>query len=102
MVNKNARVLFCAVGADTALEHINRSMKVTGGLVGITLNQDARTKFFLIAPELARLAEQAKNMADVSPKIRVHHHHLAAAVLAREEKGVKQLTATIEFYKSIL
>ena len=53
MVNKNARVLFCAVGADTALEHINRSMKVTGGLVGITLNQDARTKFFLIAPELA-------------------------------------------------
>ena len=62
-----------------------------------------RGVFFLIAPELARLAEQAKNMANVSPKIRVHHHHhLAPAVLAREEKGVKQLTATIEFYKSIL
>ena len=86
------------MGADTALEHINHSMKVTGGLVGITLNQDARTKFFLIAPELARLAEQAKNMANVSPKILVHHHHLAAAVLAREEKGVKQLTATIKSY----
>ena len=38
VVNKNARVPFCTVGADTALEHINCSMKVTGGLVGITLN----------------------------------------------------------------
>ena len=52
----------------------------------------------MIAPELARLAEQAKNMANVSPKIRVHHHHLAPAVLPREEKGVKQLTATIKSF----
>ena len=35
VANKNAIVPFCAVGADTGLEHINRSMKVTGGLVGI-------------------------------------------------------------------
>ena len=58
VVNKNPDVPFCALGADHALEHINRSMKVTGGLVGITLNPSARTKFFLIAPELARLAER--------------------------------------------
>ena len=37
-------------------------------------------------------------MANVFPKIRVRHHHLAAAVLARAEKGVKQLTATIKSY----
>lgn len=84
------------MGADTALEHINRSMKVSGGLVGITLNQSARTKFFLIAPELANLAEQAKNMASVSSKIRVRHHSLSAAVLAREDKGVEQLTPTMK------
>ena len=36
VVNKNSDVPFCALGADHALEHINRSMKVTGGLVGIT------------------------------------------------------------------
>lgn len=46
LVNKNPDVPFCALGADHALEHINRSMKVTGGLVGITLNPSARTKFF--------------------------------------------------------
>ena len=57
VVNKNGKVPFCAIGADTGLEHINCYMKVNGGLVGITLNEAARTKFFLIAPELARLAE---------------------------------------------
>ena len=96
VVNKNAQVPFCAVGADNAHEHINRSMKVSGGLIGITLNEAARTKFFLIAPELARLAEQAKKMAGVSFKTQGHHHNLTTAVLAREEKGVAQLTATIE------
>ena len=39
---------FCAVGADHVLEHINRSIKVSGGLVGIS----ARTKFFLISQSL--------------------------------------------------
>ena len=35
VVNKN-QIPFCAIGVDHALEHINRIMKVTGGLVGIT------------------------------------------------------------------
>ena len=41
VVNKKKEVPFCAVGGDTALEHLNRSMKVSGGLVGITLNESA-------------------------------------------------------------
>jgi len=40
--------------------------EVTGGLTGVTLNPSARTKFFLIAPELARLADQAKEMVGMS------------------------------------
>ena len=32
----NSHIPFCAIGADHALEHSNRSMKVSGGLVGIT------------------------------------------------------------------
>ena len=63
VVNKNPQVPFCTVGADNALAHKNRSMKVSGGLVGITLNEAARTKLFLIAIELVSLAKQAKNMA---------------------------------------
>ena len=97
VVNKNSDTSFCALGADHALEHINRSMKVSGGLIGITLNPSARNKFFLIAPELARLAEEAKNMAGLSRQKRAkEHHNLSTAVLVREERNVKKLTATIE------
>ena len=35
-------------------------------------------------------------MAGLSPKTQGHHHNLTTAVLAHEEKGVAQLTATIE------
>ena len=44
VVNKNEVVPFCAVGTDTALENVNRSLKVRGGLVGITLNQSSHGK----------------------------------------------------------
>ena len=33
VVNKNEVVPFCAIGVDTALENVNRSLKVNGGLV---------------------------------------------------------------------
>lgn len=85
VVNKNKEVPFCAVGGDTALEHLNRSMKVSGGLVGITLNESARAKFFLIAPELARLTAEAKAMAGLVPE-RAHHQELNSAVLTHEDK----------------
>ena len=47
VVNKNKDVAFCALGAEHALEQINRQMKVKG-LVGITLNQSARNRFELL------------------------------------------------------
>ena len=96
VVNKNAKVPFCAVGADHAQEHVNRSMKVSGGLIGITLNPTARTKYFLIVPELARLAEQAKLMTGTSSKTQTSHHNLTTAVRLREERNVQQLTASIQ------
>jgi len=83
-------VSFCAVGADNALEHVNRSMKVSGGSIGITLNPNARTKYFLIAPELARLAEQAKEMAGTSSK-KGKHHDAITSVRTRQEKNIEQL-----------
>ena len=87
VVNMNLHVPFCGLGADHALEQINRSMKVSGGLVGITLNPSAHTKFFLIAPELARLAEEAKEGT--------HHHTLTTSVISRKEKNIAQLVKTI-------
>lgn len=98
VVNKNAKVAFCAVGADNELEHVNRSMKVSGGLIGITLNPTARTKYFLIAPELARLAEQAKLRTGTSSKTQTSHYNLTTAVRLRKERYVQQLTASIQHF----
>ena len=101
VVNKNPNTPFCALGADNALDHINRSMKVSGGLVGNTLKPSARVKFFLIAPELARLAEQAKSMAGSSSTTSVSHYHaLTSAELAREEKSIEQLLTTMESFSN--
>jgi len=56
-----------------------------------------RNKFFLIAPELARLAEEAKNMAGLSRQKKAkEHHNLSTVVLVREERNVKKLRATTE------
>ena len=65
VVNKNLKVPFCAIDVDHSLEHINRSMKVSGGLIGITLNPTARTKIFLTAPELSRyISNQLLNIVN--------------------------------------
>ena len=74
IVNKNPDVPFCCLGADHGLEQVNRMMKVSGGLVGITLNASARNLFFLIAHHLALLAEQAELLVGSKPQgTKVHH-----------------------------
>ena len=85
---------FCAVSADNALEHVNCSMKVSGESIGITLNTNARTKYFLIAPELARLAEPVKEMAGTYSK-KGKHHDAITSVRTRQEKNIEQLVDCI-------
>ena len=98
MVNKNPVVPFCAIGAGHALEQISRSKKVTGGLVGITHNPSARTKFLLIAPELARLAEEAQDMAGLFSKTSKRHHTLSAATFTHLEKALEDLITTFRCF----
>ena len=94
VVNKNSSVSFCAVGADNALEHVNCSIKVSGGQIGVTLNPNARTKYFLIAPELARLTEQAKEMAGTSSK-KGKYRDAITSVRTCQEKNIEQLVDCI-------
>ena len=72
---------------------------MSGGLVGITLNPNARVIFFLIAPELSQLSEQAKSMAGVSfSGERSRHHSLTTAVFSCEEKSVEKLLTTMKSF----
>ena len=49
---------FCSIGPDRGIEQENRTMKVIGGITGITQKEAALDKCFLIAPELARLVNE--------------------------------------------
>ena len=55
-------------------------MKVTGGLVGITLSENAGVRFFLTAPQLKCMADEAKTMASVKTKSTEKRHSLSAPV----------------------
>ena len=53
---------FCAIGPDLAMEHVNKLMKIRGGLKGLTQQPAAMARWFLVAPELSGLATQAEHM----------------------------------------
>jgi len=95
VVNEN-QIPFCAIGVNHALEHINRIMKVTVGLVGITQNASAQERFFLTAPELSRLAKEAQVMAG-SPMSTTcqEHHDLSLAVWTIQEENIARLKKVI-------
>ena len=48
---------FTSISPDQGIEQENRTLKVIGGIVGITQNEKALDKFFLIAPELSKLLQ---------------------------------------------
>ena len=78
-VVKKSKIAFCALGADHALEQVNRWMKVAGRIVGITQNQTARTRFFLVATESARLKVESKQDANVEKNLLSKHYELTNA-----------------------
>ena len=68
-------------------------MKVSGGLVGITSNPIARTKSFLNAPELSRLAGEAQQMAELTLKSPNRHHDLSNSTSTHQDKALEELTS---------
>ena len=66
-------------------------MKVSGVLVGITLNKNARNRFYLISADIVQLAEEAKEMTRDSEAARKRHHELSQAILKRQIKNAKKL-----------
>ena len=95
VVNENT-IPFCVIGPDQALEQINRWVKVTGGLFGITLNENARNRLFLISANSVRLTEEANEMTRDPEAARKRHHGLSQAILKRQTKNAQKLVSTIE------
>ena len=68
---------FCCMGVDYVLEQENERLKVIGGLKGITHKPEALQRFFLIAPELARLLSEAEQMAGFTQEKQTTHQEMS-------------------------
>ena len=89
-VNKN-EIPFCAIGPDHAIEHVNKLMKIRGGLKGLTQQPAAMARWFLVAPELSRFATQVEHMVGVQRALSSRHHDLSDAITNRYNDNVQKL-----------
>ena len=74
-INKTS-VPFTAIGADHAIEHENRTMKVLGGIKGIASGINKLGKYFIIAPEINQIMQdfcKAFDIEDYNGKRDEHH-----------------------------
>ena len=93
---KKSLIPFTSIGVDHALEQENRKMKVLGGLKGITQKPETLARFFLIAPEMSRLSQEAEKAAGVTPQSRKQHHELSESRTQREYKRIEQLETVLK------
>ena len=61
-VAREAKHSFNEMPFDLCLEHINKTEKVAGGLVGITLNETARNRWSITYNERASLAQDTRSL----------------------------------------
>jgi len=61
---------FTSIASDHGIEQENRKLKVMGGIVGLTQNENALDKFFLIAPKA--LCQIMTNVSKLVGVIREH------------------------------
>lgn len=95
MVNRSA-VPFSTLGADEALEHENKRLKMQG-LTGITLNEEARIRFFLEDAELTRIAGKTEKCSGIHSTNKGNRHHSSSFKLRnRQDNNVSLLKQAFE------
>ena len=96
-VVKKSASPFCALGSDEALEHQNRALKVTGGLVGITQNPNALARYFLSATHLNAICDETEAMTIGSLSTGDHKHHRSGASAVNiQDKAISKLHEEFE------
>ncbi len=70
-----SNIPFCGLGVDHALKQEIKSLKVMGGITGITQNDNALTRYLLTTPEITRLVKDFWN-GSVEKEARKEHYQL--------------------------
>lgn len=66
---------FTAIDPDHAIEQEHKKMKSKGGFIGITGNESALDKYFIIAPTLSRVVDEFKDYAGIDSRRTTSLHH---------------------------
>ena len=87
---------FTSIAPDHGIEHENQKLNVTGGNVGITQNEKALDRYFLIAPEVAMLVDEFKQQYGMNSDVcRKQHHEITGGKLARVTKNAAKMKQVI-------
>ncbi|CAH3020104.1 unnamed protein product, partial [Porites evermanni] len=94
-VTKETCSTFNQIPDDQALEHVNKSGKVAGGLVGITRTDSARDRWCLTYNERAQLSEDTKAMFGVLAELEEgsSHKDLGKTRMKKDEDDVLKLVS---------
>ncbi len=90
-------VPFTAIDPDHAIEQEHKKMKSRAGFIGITGNEPALDKYFIIAPTLSRLVEEFQEYAGIEQRNPSSLHHefageRASKLVANASKLVQGIT----------
>lgn len=88
---------FTAIDPDHGIEQEHKKMKIKGGFVGITGNEKAFDKYFIIAPMLSEVVDAFKDYAGVHSRCPTTLHHelvgnKGQVMLSRSRKLITVLT----------
>ena len=98
-VTKKTASTFNQIPDDQALEHVNKSGKVAGGLVGITRTDSARDCWCLTYNERAKLPEDTKEMFNVLEREFTSAKDLGKARIRQDAEDVAKLEAKFTKYE---
>ena len=98
-VTKETENSFNQIPDDQALEHVNCSGKVAGGLVGITRTDSERDRWCLTYNGRAKLSEDTKTMFNAGGKEGDSHRELGKARMRRDEEDVLKLVSCFMKYE---
>ena len=90
---------FTSIAPDHGIEHENRTLKVIGGIVGITQNERALDKFFLIAPVLSKTLDEFMDGFGIGSDGGKQHHEITGSKLSRVINHASQLSAVFREHR---
>ena len=78
------KIPFTGIGMDHRGEQVNKILKIDGGIVGISHNENACTRFMLSAPIIAEISSSFKDSIGSSKSERRNHHQLTRSYTNRQ------------------